>query len=210
MNELFRKYIAKLDKVESENQCFGCKEVFDRKLSTCSRCNQASYCSRDCQGMYYTLKSFVSLDLFQSHYYSAILISLGTIMFAVAHWPRHKAECKKLDENYSVQLARPDLSLGIATSVKKLSFDRPNGVDANERFWIKVQASEPTSPLLVYDRSRSVAFYLLHGQPGHKELVEKVKKERAFDGRKSFFRAAFDADGDLSVYPNTSTTTKKW
>ncbi len=127
------------------------------------------------------------------------------------HWPKHKADCKKRDEDYSIQLARPDLSLPItSTSMKELSFDRPNGVDVNERFWLKVQANEPTSPLLVYDRSRSVAFRLLPGQPGHKELVDKVKKERAFNGRKSFFRAAFDAGGNLSVYPNTSTTTKKW
>ena len=47
MEKVVRKYITKLEKVES-NRCHGCDEIFE-ELFVCTRCKKASYCTRQCQ-----------------------------------------------------------------------------------------------------------------------------------------------------------------
>ncbi|KAL7531753.1 hypothetical protein ACHAXR_004216, partial [Thalassiosira sp. AJA248-18] len=178
MHDIIRKYLVKIERVE-DNRCHGCNEIYD-KLSQCTRCKKAFYCSKNCQRN---------------------------------HWRRvHKSECQVLNIEYSIQLAKPTTEQQhiYASSSKGFSFERPHGVDVDERFWVKVQVLDESDPHLVYDRSRSVSFGIMPGTPGHLQLRKKVQDEKAFDGRKLFFKAAFDASGNLKVYPNISSTTKKW
>mmetsp|Transcript_37067 Transcript_37067/g.64990 ORF Transcript_37067/g.64990 Transcript_37067/m.64990 type:complete len:556 (-) Transcript_37067:298-1965(-) len=127
------------------------------------------------------------------------------------HWRTHKAECQVLDEEYSIQLCRPNhSSLQFASSCKGVSFERPSGVNVDERFWIKVQCLTESDEHLVYDKSRSCSFSIMPGTPGHLELLKKVQYCKAFDGRKLYFKASFDASGNCNVYPNVCSTTRKW
>lgn len=190
MHELVTKYIANMEKAERRHRCHGCDQMFERKLMECSRCKSASYCSKECQ---------------------------------VAHWKVHKHHCKKRDVNFSIVVDKPDTSIpSDLTSVKKLSFKRPKGLKDNETFYIKCQVATeadamnfhapidaPTHPHVIYDRTRSVAFFMMPGTPGHKELFESVKKERAFEGKKAFFKAMYDSSGNMKVFPHTACA-KKW
>ena len=103
-----------------------------------------------------------------------------------------------------------------------MSFKRPKGLKDNETFYIKCQVATeadamnfhapidaPTHPHVIYDRTRSVAFFMMPGTPGHKELFESVKKERAFEGKKAFFKATYDSSGNMKVFPHTACA-KKW
>jgi len=122
-----------------------------------------------------------------------------------------KAECQVVDEEFSIQLSRPDpSSIWAASSSMGVSFERPSDAGIDERFYVKVQCNSESSPHLLYDRSRSVSFAIMPNQPGHSELLKKVQGEKAFNGRKAYFKAAFDASNNLRVYPNLSSTTKKW
>jgi len=141
----------------------------------------------------------------------------------VAHWKVHKHHCKKQDVNFSIVVDKPDISIPMCmTSAKRLSFKRPKGLGDDETFYIKCQVATetdamnnqvtvdaPTQPHAIYDKSRSVAFYMMPGTPGHKELFENVKKEKAFEGKKAFFKAAYDSSGNMKVFPNTACV-KKW
>mmetsp|Transcript_2551 Transcript_2551/g.3720 ORF Transcript_2551/g.3720 Transcript_2551/m.3720 type:complete len:569 (+) Transcript_2551:145-1851(+) len=181
MISVIRKYIVDLERVE-RNRCHGCREVFNEKLKNCSRCRKTFYCSTECQ---------------------------------TKHWRAgHKTECKVLNEDYSIQLSPPNYSESMSRnlvigSVKELAYKKPDGVDIDERFWIKVQVNEPTSPHLVYDKSRSCAFYIMPGTSGHLVLHEKVRSEKSFEGTKCYFKAAFDESGICRVYLN-QTAIKKW
>lgn len=127
------------------------------------------------------------------------------------HWRKHKAECRFVDDEYSIQLSKPDPnSTPYAISSKGVSFERPNDVEVGERFWIKVQCLTESNPHLVYDRSRSCSFSIMPRTPGHVELHKKVQDEKAFNGSKLYFKAAFDASGNFRVYPNICSTSKTW
>ena len=103
-----------------------------------------------------------------------------------------------------------------------MSFKRPKGIKDDETFYIKCQVASqldamnnvvpidaPIHHHVIYDGTRSVAFYMMPGTPGHKELFESVKKEKAFEGKKAFFKAAFDSSGNMKVFPYTACA-KKW
>jgi len=185
MNDLIRKYIKRVEKVE-RNRCWECKRVTDDD-QCCSRCKLAVYCSRECQ---------------------------------TKHWPSHKADCKKPQEDYFIQISRPDpvcnqiplMNLQNIDGIKCAGeYRRPNGVNIDEQFWMKVQPSGLESgPHLVYDKSRSCTFGIMPGTPGYNELNKKVSQDSAFNGTKSYFKAAFGADGNCKIFPNISSTVKSW
>ena len=134
-----------------------------------------------------------------------------TLIASLTGRTAHKAECQVVDEEFSIQLSRPDASCPMyISSAMGISFVRPSDADIDERFYVKVQCESESSPHLLYDRSRSVSFAIMPNQPGHSELLKKVQGENAFNGRKAYFKAAFDASNNLRVYPNLSSTTKKW
>ena len=90
-------------------------------------------------------------------------------------------------------------------------YRRPDGVGVDELFWVKVQCSlVDEGPHMVYDRSRSCKFFVTKGSKGFDELLVKIRGAKAFDGKKLFFRAAFDGSGNCRIYPNQTTTVKKW
>ena len=47
MHRIIRKYLVDNER-EGGNRCYGCHEIFD-KLSECSRCRKAAYCTKECQ-----------------------------------------------------------------------------------------------------------------------------------------------------------------
>ncbi|KAL7526296.1 hypothetical protein ACHAWF_001714, partial [Thalassiosira exigua] len=129
-----------------------------------------------------------------------------------SHWRAHKTECIR-NEDYSIQLTAPDYPpdrLHVITSVKEVAYERPVGVGIDEDFWLKIQVASDTQPHLAYDRSRSCAFHIFPGTLGHLELLKRVQSESAFDGRKLYFKAAFDSSGNCRVYPNLTSTAKKF
>eukprot|EP00571_Detonula_confervacea_P014415 CAMPEP_0172302324 /NCGR_PEP_ID=MMETSP1058-20130122/4040_1 /TAXON_ID=83371 /ORGANISM="Detonula confervacea, Strain CCMP 353" /LENGTH=587 /DNA_ID=CAMNT_0013012749 /DNA_START=116 /DNA_END=1879 /DNA_ORIENTATION=- len=124
------------------------------------------------------------------------------------HWRIHKADCQDPDENYSIQLSRPPAEAQFQINGE---YKRPNGVDVDELFWVKVQCDLLNKgPHMVYDKSRSCKFFIMHGASGHLELFNRMKGAKAFSGTKLYFKAAFDGSGNFRVYPNISSTTKKW
>ncbi|KAL9186286.1 hypothetical protein ACHAXT_005524 [Thalassiosira profunda] len=130
----------------------------------------------------------------------------------VKHWRSvHKTLCKALDENFSIKLDEPiEEDPRLVISGVKLCFEIPGGVEVDERFWIKVQCNSEAVPHLVYDKSRTCQFRIQPGTPGHRELLQKAREEKAFEGKKVYVKAAFDASGNCRVYPNLTSTTRKW
>lgn len=63
--------------------------------------------------------------------------------------------------------------------------------------------------MLIYDKSRECQFDYSRGQPGYAEMLEKVKEEKAFGGKKTYLEASFDESGNCTVYLGTATL-KKW
>jgi len=184
MSDIIRKYIVKIEQVEVD-RCWGCTNKVTSGgllLLKCGACKKAVYCGRDCQKK---------------------------------HWRIHKNDCQNVDENYSIKLA---VSKGRKLQLHNIEgkhgmdgdYKRPNSINADERFWIKIQIASIKDYLLVYDRSRSCHFHIEPGTSGHLELRKRVLQEKAFNGKKQYFEAAFDASGNCRVYPNLTSTTKKW
>jgi len=112
----------------------------------------------------------------------------------------------------SITLTAPDQMLPTAGITSVLDgqeygnnvYRKPNEVDVDELFWIKVQANATTIPLMVYDKTRTCSFFISPGAPGFNELYEKVRSERGADGRKAHFKALFDGNGNCVVFPDTA------
>jgi hypothetical protein len=129
-----------------------------------------------------------------------------------ADWKVHKKECKPPSVK-SVKLTAPTTSL----IDQKLpdwrgEYKRPDGVEIDETFWLKVQLCQNGSsdaPHLVYDKSRACAFYLQCEFPGHQEIAERVKEEDTYMGLKAYFRASFGQDGNCTVFLD-ETGLKNW
>ena len=90
------------------------------------------------------------------------------------------------------------------------SYRRPNKVDVDELFWIKVQCGDvPVYPLMLYDKTRTCTFMIQPGTSGYTELYEKARAEMGSNGRKTHFLASFDRDGHCRVFPDTADL-KSW
>mmetsp|Transcript_13369 Transcript_13369/g.20635 ORF Transcript_13369/g.20635 Transcript_13369/m.20635 type:complete len:560 (+) Transcript_13369:125-1804(+) len=167
--------------------CANCNDCFDEskgeKLLVCSRCKVVRYCGRDCQ---------------------------------VQHWKEHKKECVKLSsQSDGVTLGPPSefsLGDGMSSLVHSLrgggsnlsqesEYKKPRGKKYNEKFVIKCQGNEASCPLLIYDQTRTCQFYLRPEQKGFKEILQAIRNEPAWQGRKTFMKASFDKSGVCTVYP---------
>ena len=136
----------------------------------CAGCNSIFYCSRECQ---------------------------------VSHWKHHKAECKRLKSSSAGIKLNPPKTCSSSMSVLsgltyKELYPIPTGVNPGEMFVVKVQGGG-MMPIMVYDESRTCNFVIDYGAPGFKEVLSKIQKESAWNGRKTFMKASFDASGDCTI-----------
>ena len=142
------------------------------------------------------------------------------LLFPVEHWKNggHKKECKTLaagNLGNGIKLERPDVPdgmymvhasrQGLNQQTPELHYGKPSSVKCDEPFYVKVQASgSPQGNILIYDETRECFFYVPPGKPGYEEMIAKVHAESAFQGRKTYMKASFDANGDCTVYPSTA------
>jgi hypothetical protein len=63
--------------------------------------------------------------------------------------------------------------------------------------------------LLIYDKSRQLHFSYPCHLRGFRELYDAARGERATNGTKAYLKASFDANGNCTVYPGT-TSIKTW
>lgn len=137
----------------------------------------------------------------------------------VSHWKQgHKHACKQLRDKRkkSVLLDKPvhdEQCVKIFSSrtgkASSGAYRKPDNVDVDERFYVKVQAGGPQLPLMVYDKSRQCEFSVMPGQPGFQELRDTVKAETATNGTKTFMEASFDSEGNCRIHYG-STSIKPW
>lgn len=88
-------------------------------------------------------------------------------------------------------------------------FRKPDNVNVDEKFYIKVQGGGPIMRLMIYDETRQCIFNYPPGSPGFAEMRDKVNAEPAFGGRKTYMQASFDVTDTCTVYPSTAAL-KKW
>jgi len=170
----------------AQNRCSHCGKM-NVDLQLCSRCKKVQYCSRDCQAK---------------------------------DWKKggHKSVCKPTEGDEGIVIDKPDDN-GMFSSTMNFrsrsvqqsgSYRKPSNVAVGEKFYIKVQAGGPTTPLLIYDKTRECEITLPSQQRGFQELYNKVRSETATQGRKTYIKASFDDAGKMTVYPNESTIKSTW
>lgn len=162
--------------------CANCNDSFDDML-VCSRCKLVTYCGRDCQ---------------------------------VQHWKKHKKECIDLASlSLEVNLGSPsEFDDGLCSLTHSLrtggsggnfreaaGYKKPRGTKHNEKFVIKCQGNSDSCPILIYDQTRTCQFYIRPEQKGFKEILQTIRNEPAWQGRKTFMKASFDKSGICTVYP---------
>ncbi len=82
------------------------------------------------------------------------------------------------------------------------AYKKPQNVEYDKKFVVKVQATASNlSPILIYDETRECEFHLNHGQPGFSEILTVTRKEKVWEGRKTYMKASFDRSGRCTVYP---------
>lgn len=139
----------------------------------------------------------------------------------ILHWKTggHKAECTKLKvQSAGVTLRCPQTngmkfaSLSVTSGAKydEGSYRIPRGVKPEERFVVKVQGGSDMMPILVYDETRTCEFNLDPGEPGFTEVLTEMRKEMAWNGRKTFMKASFDDKGNCTIFPLTAGVKAKY
>jgi hypothetical protein len=179
---------GRAEKKAGERQCSKCGAVESTTLvlSVCAKCKVVQYCSRECQ---------------------------------ISDWKAvHKQACKQVEDErgVSVQLETPPVTentvmVSFATrqsSAPEGSYRKPDDAAVGEQFYIKVQALQ-NSPLLIYDKSRQCHFFYPPNLRGYREMYSAAVGERATNGTKAYMKASFDANGNCTVYPGT-TSIKTW
>lgn len=172
-------------KTSRKMACGNCQKYLGKTEGLrCTKCKAVIYCNSDCQ---------------------------------MSHWNNgHKEECKSLKAvAKGVRLQKPlDESSSHTISLSSFSLHQgsyriPDGVQPGEMFVIKVQGGGDKSPIMVYDKSRTCQFYVNPEQPGFREILVEMRKEAAWQGRKTFMKACFE-DGDCIVYPATAGVKAKY
>ena len=90
------------------------------------------------------------------------------------------------------------------------TYRKPDGIDTHERFVVKVQGGGTMKKILVYDESRTCEFRIDPETSGFNEIRNKIQKEMAWDGRKTFMKASFDETGTCIIYPSTAGVKSKY
>ena len=131
-------------------------------------------------------------------------------------WKEHKKTCKP-EKVTSVVLSKPPSS-GYIDPRHVLQNNRngtseygryqlPTGVVPGEKFWMKIQLGK--GPLFLHDKSQTCSFLYNPGHASFTALREKVRAEKAFVGRKAYFKSSFGEDGNCTIYLN-ETALKNW
>mmetsp|Transcript_95754 Transcript_95754/g.194685 ORF Transcript_95754/g.194685 Transcript_95754/m.194685 type:complete len:577 (+) Transcript_95754:64-1794(+) len=168
--------------------CASCKKslVDNKDSKRCSRCMSVYYCGKECQ---------------------------------TEHWVKgHKTECKylrtlingvKLSKPYEGQANAFTYHMMSMSSHNAGSYRNPDGVTHGEKFVVKVQGGGDTMPIMVYDESRTCQFDVQPGMPGFREILTEMRKEMAWQGRKTFMKARFEGE-DCFIYPSTAEVKTKY
>ena len=128
----------------------------------------------------------------------------------------HRQICKAALKDREAAITLEEPSQGYTFSISNQnggeshtdgSFRKPDDIEVNEPFYVKVQGSD--SNLLIYDRSRQCHFMYLPNQRGFQDLLKKVKSDPSANGRKTYMAASFDEEGKCKMYLNM-TTIKTW
>jgi len=169
-------------------KCAECgKELNQGDGKQCSGCKQRVYCDRECQ-----LKNW----------------RFG-----------HNKECKELQTlNTGVQIHRPSslgqsfsaISLSSGQTHTKGSYRKPIRIQTDEKFVVKVQGGTEYMPIMVYDESRMCQFDIEPGTSGFNEVLREIRKEKTWQGRKTFMKASFDSGGTFIAYPLTAGVKSKY
>jgi hypothetical protein len=174
-------------KRDSQLKCAQCMKMLNVNALQCSKCKTVSYCGRECQ---------------------------------IAHWQEggHKKECSILSKDKrGVRLSPPKpnamvlmvLSHSNGFQQKPGTYRKPDGVDFDELFVVKVQNC--VTSIMIYDKTRSCQFALNPGDPGFQEVMTETKKEKTWDGKKTFMKASFDEkSGNCTIFPYTAQIKTKY
>lgn len=166
-------------------QCHGSVMVTTR----CDKCNQAAYCSRDCQLAHWKAGHKQQCSAVACEVPTAIVVKTATVAGAEA----------------GVEGAE-------ASKSRYWAGQPPKGLAVDTAFDIKVQvgagAEEPL--LLVHDKSRSLETSVssatcLH----HTELLAVVRKFAPGAGKKAYFRARVSSAGELHI-ATSPVFVRKW
>jgi len=173
---------SKNETKEDKLHCSYCRTRAE-DLLLCLKCQSVRYCNAECQKK---------------------------------HWDEsHKSVCKKL---CGIKLDPPSdtgmhtmlISMKSNHSSSDGSYRKPDDVDFNERFNIKVQSCADVTPIMIYDKSRQCFFELSPDQPGFNEVLQATRSQVAYGGRKCFMKASFDEKGRCTVYPGTANVKHGW
>jgi len=175
-------------KKTNERCCASCQKDLGKDGGNgCARCIVTLYCGRDCQA---------------------------------EHWKDHKRQCSKLAALAAgVKIDPPSgppttfsalMSTSSGARQKQGTYRKPRNVDVGEKFVIKIQSMGDSSPLLIYDETRTCQFEINPGQTGFNEILTETRKEMAWKGRKTFMKASFDESGICTVYPATAGVKAKY
>jgi len=189
VTRLVKKAIMKQGRAELKakaNMCRTCGTT-SAAVSDCAACKAVSYCSRECQ---------------------------------TKDWKqRHKKECKELAEKQNKvvvirkSMIKDSCSIffaGPRTGTRSKGFQKPSSVAVGEEFYIKVQCGMTKDvELFIYDKTRECDFLFPPGNPGFDELFAAARADKASQGRKTYVKASFDAEGNMTVWPGF-TTVKTW
>jgi hypothetical protein len=148
----------------------------------CSRCLVVRYCGPECQK---------------------------------AHWKSHKASCIPANQKATEKELRSEGA--VVTPFRGEGYNKkqfissghdvhqwtgkiPTGMSAGVFFDVKIQEAGTTTPMMVYNESRSV-FFSLHTSNCKQffELHERIKSYTPTAGRKGYFKAVFKKEGEILI-----------
>ncbi|CAB9507616.1 ANK [Seminavis robusta] len=195
VNDVFSAHVKtttkkKEQKAANKEACANCGIIardLGRQLLQCTKCLDSAYCSRKCQ---------------------------------VSHWKKtHSKVCPDRERELGVVIGEAmPIPRGFFVGcnhytqeeVEAWECKAPDGVHPGQTFWVKVQCEDGLdTSLLISDQTRACHLPLAVGSLGHEELVKCVSANPAFLGRKGYYRAKFNGEGQLVIFPHTSTV-KKW
>jgi hypothetical protein len=179
--------ISRKMKKKSQQVCSHCQKDLDKdNLLTCSACNVAIYCGRECQRKHW------------KNGHKGECQKLGALSAGVKVYPP------------KTNMATATQSFTTGKVYDKGYYRRPRGVKVNEKFVMKAQAMSATYPILVYDETRTCEFDIPVEASGFGEILAEIQKEKAWDGRKTFMKASFDESDICTFYPATAGVKAKY
>ena len=170
-------------KKQSKRCCGYCEHYLGCGGAKCAQCKVTNYCGRECQ---------------------------------LAHWDAHKKECKDLAALLTGVKLDPPNKLPMGRSIVNkcfnsgsiyhyvMKYQKPSNCKFGEKFVVKVQATVDSRPVLVYDQTRECMFEINPGKRGFLEILAAVRKEKAWQGQKTFMKALFDQNATCTIYPGTA------